>query len=96
MSRYQLFDRSQVELWDLARRGHDLRAEDCLPPVPPEKPYAHADLGHLVARIVAARQRRTADHLDDGRTRSSSACRDSWSISSSGGGLRTWRPTGRA
>jgi hypothetical protein len=55
MSRYELFDRSQVELWDVARRGHDLRAEDCLPPVPPEKPYVHADLGHLVARIVAAR-----------------------------------------
>ena len=48
MSRYELFDRSQVELWDLVRRGHDLLAEDCLPPVPPEKPYAHADLGHLV------------------------------------------------
>lgn len=55
MSRYERFDRSQVELWDLAKRGHELRAEDCLPPVPPEKPFAHADFGHFVGRIVAAR-----------------------------------------
>ncbi len=24
MSRYELFDRSQIELWSLQRRGHDL------------------------------------------------------------------------
>jgi hypothetical protein len=39
MTRYPIFDRSQIELAELARRGHDLRIEDCLPLAPPPSPY---------------------------------------------------------
>jgi hypothetical protein len=56
MSRYQLFPRDRVELRDVAERGHDLRADDCLPLAPPRSPYAHSDLPGLVERIHAARQ----------------------------------------
>ena len=96
MSRYERFDRSQVELWDLAKRGHDLRAEDCLPPVPPEKPFGHADFGHFVGRIVAARHAGRPVILMMGRSRSGSDCRAFSSTSSSATGSRTWPPTGRA
>jgi hypothetical protein len=56
MSRYELFPREQVELWDIERRGHDLRAENCLPLAPPANRFVHAELSELVAQIVAARQ----------------------------------------
>ena len=56
MSRYELFDRRQVELRELTERGHDLRAADCLPLAPPSAPYQHADLPCLVERILAARR----------------------------------------
>jgi hypothetical protein len=55
MTRYPLFDRTQLELMDLAERGHDLKAADCLPLAAPEEPYAHAEFGQLVERIAAAR-----------------------------------------
>ena len=56
MTRYERFDRSQVQLEDIARRGHDLRAEDCLSLAAPECPYAHPEFGQLIERIVAARR----------------------------------------
>ncbi len=55
MSRYELFDRSRVQLRDLEERGHDLLAADCLPLKAPQQPYAHAEFPQLIERIVAAR-----------------------------------------
>jgi hypothetical protein len=55
MSRYELFDRKQIELWDLSRRGNDLLAENCLPLAPPQSPYAHPEFDQLLQRIAAAR-----------------------------------------
>ncbi|HLA84949.1 MAG TPA: hypothetical protein VJL29_09155 [Thermoguttaceae bacterium] len=55
MSRYERFDRTRIELGDLAARGNDLRAEDCLPLAPPEQPYVHPEFDSLVARIREAR-----------------------------------------
>jgi len=55
MSRYELFDRSRVQLRDLGERGHDFLAADCLPLAPPRQAYAHPELGCLVERIVSAR-----------------------------------------
>ena len=57
MSRYELFDTRRIELGDLAERGHDLVAEDCLPLAAPARPYADPHFGDLVDRIVAARQK---------------------------------------
>jgi hypothetical protein len=56
MSRYALFDRSRLELRDLAERGHDLNWIDCLPLKAPERPYQNAEMGDLVTRIITARQ----------------------------------------
>ena len=56
MSRYELFDRRRVELWPLARRGHDLSVADCLPLVPPHPRFEHPELCGLIERIVAARR----------------------------------------
>jgi len=55
MSCYPLFDRTQLELKDLAERGHDLKAADCLPLAAPEKPYAHPEFRELIDRLAAAR-----------------------------------------
>jgi hypothetical protein len=56
VSRYPLFDRKQVMLADIAKRGHVLRAEQCLPLAPPEKPFSHHDFPALLERIAAARR----------------------------------------
>jgi hypothetical protein len=56
MSRYELFDRTRVELRELAERGHDLLARDCLPLAAPPQPYEHPDFPCLIEHIVAARQ----------------------------------------
>ena len=56
MSRYERFDRDAITLADVSRRGHDLRARDCLPLAAPESPYVHPDFDQFVERIVAARQ----------------------------------------
>jgi hypothetical protein len=56
MSRYELFDRSRVKLAELAGRGHDLLAGDCLPLAPPRDPFQHPEFAALVERIVAARR----------------------------------------
>jgi hypothetical protein len=55
MSRYELFDRRRLELFDVAKRGHDLQAGACLPLAPPQQPYAHREFSDLVRAIVAAR-----------------------------------------
>lgn len=55
MSRYELFDRRRLELFDVDRRGHDLLAERCLPLAPVEQPYAHPEFPELVRAIAAAR-----------------------------------------
>jgi len=56
MTRYEQLDRSQIELRPVAERGHDLRAEHCLPLAAPEEPYSHPELGRLIERIAAARR----------------------------------------
>ncbi len=56
MTRYEQFDRSRVELRPVAERGHDLKAEDCLPLAAPEEPYVHPEFAELIERIAAARQ----------------------------------------
>ncbi len=56
MTRYQCFDRGSVQLGDVAERGHDLRADDCLTLGPPKEPYADPRFHQLVERIVAARR----------------------------------------
>jgi len=55
MTRYERFDPTKIELGSLDDRGHDLRAEDCLPLAPPREPYVHDEFGQLVARIRNAR-----------------------------------------
>ncbi len=58
MSRYQLFDRSQIALGELAERGHGLVADQCKQLDAPLKPYRHPEFGELVDQIVAARRNR--------------------------------------
>lgn len=56
VSKYPLFDRSQIQLRQLADRGHDMTSQKCLPLAPPAQPYAHHEFPHLVTAIQAARQ----------------------------------------
>jgi hypothetical protein len=56
MSRYPLFDRSQIVLRELAVRGDELRAANCLPLAPVEPPFEHPEFAELVEQIVAARR----------------------------------------
>jgi len=57
MSRYQLFDLSQVRLRAVAARGHDLRADECLPLQDVAEPFSHPELSALIERIAAARRK---------------------------------------
>ncbi|MBV9122737.1 MAG: hypothetical protein JO112_05230 [Planctomycetes bacterium] len=57
MSRYPLFDRSRIQLQDLAWRGHELDQSACLALGPPAVPFLHPHFLDLVERIVAARGR---------------------------------------
>ncbi len=57
MSRYPLFDRSQLELAEVAGRGHDLVAEDCLRLESPAEPFDHPEIDTLVERVLEARRR---------------------------------------
>ncbi|OAI41019.1 hypothetical protein AYO40_00635 [Planctomycetaceae bacterium SCGC AG-212-D15] len=57
MSRYETFDRDELDLRALSDRGHDVCAADCRLERPSQA-YEHPDLGHLVAAIVTARQNR--------------------------------------
>jgi hypothetical protein len=56
MSRYAQFDRSHIELADLAIRGHDLTWDKILPLRFPDEPYSHPDFSSLINGIVAARR----------------------------------------
>jgi hypothetical protein len=58
MSRYAQFDRRQIELKDLAERGHDLRATDCKPLSAAFPQYAHPEFGQLVEHLIEARRER--------------------------------------
>jgi len=55
MSRYDLFDRRQIELRGLRERGHDLLATDCLHLEDRFDAYAHPEFPQLVDSIAAAR-----------------------------------------
>lgn len=55
MTRYARFDRTRIELGNLASRGCDLRAEDCRSLAPPADPYIHPEWNELVERIGEAR-----------------------------------------
>jgi hypothetical protein len=56
MSRYELFDRTQISLKDLGQRGHDLRVEDCMQLDSPFEPFVHPEYPELIDQIVAARR----------------------------------------
>jgi len=56
MTRYPVFDRSQITLRDLAERGHDLTAADCLELNAKFDPYDHPEYGALIDAIVEARR----------------------------------------
>lgn len=57
MSRYPLFDRSQIRLADLESRGHDLRAADCRTLDAPFELYEHPEYPELIDQIAEARRR---------------------------------------
>ena len=56
VSRYPLFDRSQIALADVSARGHDLRAADCRRLDAPFERYDHPEFGELVQSIALARR----------------------------------------
>lgn len=56
MSRYELFDRSKIELRQLSERGHDLLAADCLPLAAPAQPYRRPEFAELAEHVAAARR----------------------------------------
>lgn len=57
MSRYPLFDRSQIELKALSQRGHDLTLDAVRPLVAPTKPYGHQEFPQLLDQLTEARRR---------------------------------------
>jgi len=57
MSRYRLFDRSQLRLLPLAARAHDITVKDVLRLVARTPPFTHPDLPRLAQRIQVARKR---------------------------------------
>ena len=57
MSRYEQFDRSRIELEDLAERGHDLTIDDCWPLDAPFEPYVHPEYDAFIEQLVEARRR---------------------------------------
>lgn len=57
MSRYPIFDRSQIELRSFAERGHDLLPEHCLPLGSPFPKFADPEFPDLVSAIREARRR---------------------------------------
>jgi hypothetical protein len=56
MTRYRMFDRSQVYLRDVADRGHLLTWSACLPLEAAAEPFACPELAELVCRLAAARR----------------------------------------
>lgn len=59
-SKYELFDRSRLELKPLAERRHDLSLDHWLRLEDPAPPFEHPQLAALAARLSAARQRGAA------------------------------------
>lgn len=57
MSRYEQFDRSRIELKDLAERGHDLSADNCRQLDAPFETYSHPEYEQLIEHVVEARRR---------------------------------------
>jgi hypothetical protein len=57
MSRYEVFDRQRIVLADLALRGNELAAADCLDLSAPSKPFVHPDFDEFIHCILAARRR---------------------------------------
>jgi hypothetical protein len=57
MSRYPLFDRSQIQLRDVGERGHDLTLAACRRLDGPFTRYEHPEFGDVVAAVVEARRR---------------------------------------
>src|SRR5262245_30354756 len=55
MSRYEIFDRSRLQLKPLAERTHDLSVEGWLSLDDAAPPFAHADLPVLAGRLRHAR-----------------------------------------
>lgn len=56
MSRYTLFERSQIELKDLGQRGNDLSVNDCWSLDRDFAPFEHPEFTELIDAIVAARK----------------------------------------
>lgn len=59
-SKYELFDRSRLELKPLAERRHDLHLERWLRLEDPAPPFEHPQLPALAERLAAARKRGAA------------------------------------
>jgi hypothetical protein len=55
MSRYEMFDRSRLEVKPLAERTHDLHLEHWLETSDPAPPFAHPALPEVAARLRQAR-----------------------------------------
>jgi hypothetical protein len=56
MSRYALFDRQDIALHPLSKRGHDLTFDRVRPLVPAERPLDSAEFRQLVTAIINARR----------------------------------------
>ncbi len=56
MTRYEMFDRSSIQLRPVVERGHDMLLQECLPLAEPEEPYGHREFPDLVRRIDMARR----------------------------------------
>jgi hypothetical protein len=56
MSRYELFDRSRIELKSLSERGHDLSPDACFELDAAIEPFEHPDFSKLTEAIVQARK----------------------------------------
>src|SRR5215469_13644735 len=56
MSRYEIFDRSRLEIKPLAERKHDLQLDRWLALEDPTPPFSHPDLPTVAARLRGARE----------------------------------------
>jgi hypothetical protein len=55
-SRYEIFDRSRLELKPLAERRHDLQLDRWMGLDDPAPPFSHPDLAGVAGKMIAARQ----------------------------------------
>jgi len=55
MSRYEIFDRSRLQIKPLAERAHDLQLSNWLALDDPTPPFEHPDLAAVADRIRARR-----------------------------------------